>query len=195
MSEIVLASGSPRRQELLSLLGLIYSVEVSNFDESTVEKWPPEDHAIEAASGKALDVAARITDGIVIGADTVVVVDRIIMGKPETEASAIRMLELLSGRSHYVYTGLCVVKRVGGVTSQVVRDYVRTEVMFDELTQDMIAAYVATGEPMDKAGAYGIQERGCVLVEGIVGDYFNVVGLPVHRLSRLLVGLGVPLFG
>lgn len=192
---IILASASPRREEILSLLDVEFTVAPSDFDESGVIQWPPEEHVLESSTGKAAFIACRIPDGIVIGADTIVVVDDKILGKPADADDARRMLRLLSGRSHYVYTGLCVMKRAGNETVQTMRDYVRTEVCFGDLTDEMINAYVATLEPLDKAGAYGIQERGSVLVEGIVGDYFNVVGLPIYRLSRMLLDLGIPLFG
>jgi len=195
MPEIILASASPRREELLRLMGLRFRVLPSGFDESGVPQWPPEKHVVESALGKAEDVASRIPDGIIIGADTVVVADRHILGKPEDEEDARRMLRLLSGRSHYVYTGLCVIERAGDRTARRLKDHVRTEVRFGNLSDEIISAYVATGEPLDKAGAYGIQERGCVLVEGIVGDYFNVVGLPVYRLSIMLAELGVRVLG
>jgi len=193
--ELVLASVSPRRQELLRLIGLPFRVVPSEFDESAVPLWPPEQHVLESATAKANDIASRINEGVVIGADTVVVVEDTVLGKPVDEDDARRMLRLLSGRSHYVYTGVCAVRRSKGKTSRSVRDCVRTEVLFCKLSKDVIDAYVATGEPLDKAGAYGIQERGSVLIEGIVGDYFNVVGLPVHRLSRLLAEVGVPVLG
>jgi septum formation protein len=194
-TEIILASASPRRQELLGVMGLSFRVLPSEFDESTVTSWPPEEHVIQSAAGKAADVAARIPNGIIIGADTVVVVDGHILGKPAGPDDARRMLKMLSGRSHYVYTGICVIRRAGDQTDQLLTDYVPTEVRFGPLTDEIIDAYVATGEPLDKAGAYGIQERGSVLVERIAGDYFNVVGLPIYRLSRMLVEAGIPLFG
>jgi len=194
MPEIILASASPRREELLRVMGLDFRVVPGDFDESVVPQWPPEQHVVESATGKAADIASRIHDGVVIGADTVVVVDSSILGKPVDAEDARRMLRLLSGRSHYVLTGLCVMRRSAGETIRALRDCVRTEVRFGELSDEVIGAYVATGEPLDKAGAYGIQERGSVLVEGIVGDYFNVVGLPVYRLGRMLAEVGIPLF-
>ena len=172
-----------------------YRVVPSRFDEKTVVSWPPDEHVMESAGGKAADVASGVEEGIVIGADTVVVAGDCILGKPVDMDDARRMLRLLSGRSHFVYTGLAVIKRSGGETIRDLRDYVRTEVRFAELSEQTIDAYVATGEPLDKAGAYGIQERGSLLVEGITGDYFNVVGLPVFRLSRMLAEVGIPVFG
>ncbi|MHB1001760.1 MAG: Maf family protein [Armatimonadota bacterium] len=194
MPDIILASASPRRQELLHLLENEFKVIPSGFDESTVIKWPPDEHVIQSASGKANDVASTIVDGIVIGADTVVVVDGSILGKPRDNDDAKRMLRMLSARSHYVYTGLCVLECKDGQITHEIKDHVKTEVCFGTLTDALIEAYVSTGEPLDKAGAYGIQERGSVLIEGIIGDYFNVVGLPVYRLSRMLCELGIPLF-
>lgn len=193
-TEIILASASPRREELLRLMGLSFRVIPSDFDESVVSQWPPEEHVLQSATGKASDIAARASDGVVIGADTVVVAGNSILGKPESPGDARRMLKLLSGRSHFVYTGLCVIRRAGGKTTHSLRDYVCTEVRFGTLSDEIVEAYIATGEPLDKAGAYGIQERGCVLVESIVGDYFNVVGLPIYRLSRMLDEIGMPLF-
>jgi septum formation protein len=193
-AKVVLASASPRRKELLRLIGIDFQVIPSEFDESVVSSWPPEQHVMESATGKAIWVATRINDAIVIGADTIVVLGDKILGKPADKADAYRMLKMLSGRSHYVYTGLCVVERCEGRTTRTERDYVRTEVRFGSLSDEIIKAYVATGEPMDKAGAYGIQERGSILVESIVGDYFNVVGLPIYRLSRMLLSFGVRLF-
>ncbi len=195
MFRIVLASASPRRQELLRLIVSHFEIIPSGFDESTLPLWPPDDHVLRSALSKAIDVSAKISDGIIIGADTIVVAGNEVLGKPVSPEDARRMLKLLSGRSHYVYTGVSVVKRAENLTIQTLSDYMRTEVKFCELDDELIDAYVATGEPLDKAGAYGIQERGSVLVEGIVGDYFTVVGLPVFRLSRMLWSVGVSPFG
>ena len=195
IAELILASASPRRQELMRLIGLPFRVIPSGFDETSVPLWPPEQHVLGSATAKAENIALRLDDGVIIGADTIVVVDEEVLGKPADRDDARRMLRLLSGRTHYVYTGVCVVRRLGGYTVGIVRDYVRTEVCFRDLSQATIDAYIATGEPLDKAGAYGIQERASVLIEGIGGDYFNVVGLPVQRLSRLLAGVGVPVLG
>lgn len=193
--QLILASASPRREELLRLIGLPFRVIPSVFDESALPVWPPDRHVLDSATAKAEQIALQFNDCVVIGADTIVVVDEKVLGKPLDEEDARRMLRLLSGRTHYVYTGVCVVRRSEGQTVGIVRDYVRTEVCFRELSEATIDAYVATGEPLDKAGAYGIQERASVLIEGIGGDYFNVVGLPVQKLSRLLAGVGVAVLG
>ena len=193
--DLILASESPRRQELLRLLGLEFHVVASDFDESGLSEWPPEQHVLRSAAGKAINVATRIDNGVVIGADTIVSVDKLILGKPDGPEDAARMLRLLSDRSHYVFSGLCVAKRVNARTVRTLRDFERTEVRFGKLTDEIINAYIATGEPLDKAGAYGIQERGSVLVQGIVGDYFNVVGLPIYRLGQMLQKAGIAIFG
>jgi septum formation protein len=190
---IILASASPRREELLRQMGLKFRVLPSGFDESDVMDLLPEEHVTKSAMGKADDVAERVSHGIIIGADTVVVVDDQILGKPGDAADARRMLKMLSSREHFVYTGLSVVRK--DISKRLMRltGYERTLVRFGPLTDEIIDAYVETGEPLDKAGAYGIQERGSVLVQSIDGDYFNVVGLPIYRLSRMLMELGVPL--
>jgi len=194
MPRIVLASASPRRRELLRLIVPRFEVIASSFDESKIPLWPPQEHVLKSSCVKASEVAAQLDDAIVIGADTVVVVGLEVLGKPRDNEDARRMLRLLSGRCHYVYTGVTVVKRGNGRTEISLRDFARTRVRFCKLRDAVIDAYIATGEPLDKAGAYGIQEKGCVLVEKICGDYFTVVGLPVFRLSRLLQKIGVPLF-
>jgi septum formation protein len=176
-------------------MGLNFEVIPSSFDESGTAVTAPNEYVMELASQKARDIARGIDDGIIIGADTVVVVDGEILGKPIDPADARRMLRLLSGRSHSVLTGVCVIQMSGGREAHSSVAFESTRVFFAPLTNEIIDAYVATGEPLDKAGAYGIQERGCVLIERIEGDYFNVVGLPVYRVSRMLMEIGVPLFG
>lgn len=192
--KIILASGSPRREELLHMIGLKFRVAKSGFDETSVIGWPPDAHVIQSATGKAEDVSLNVPDGIIIGADTIVVVENHILGKPSNPEDARRMLRLLSGRTHYVYTGLCVIERAADKEVRRLSGYEKTAVHFAAISNDTIAQYVDTGECMDKAGAYGIQGRGSVLIEGITGDYFNVVGLPLHYLSNVLLTLGVPLF-
>lgn len=187
MSEIILASASPRRSELLRNMGLDFSVVVSDADEASVDRdVPPEIYVQELALLKAASTAKKITDrkdAIVISADTVVVNNGAILGKPDSEAEAERILSELSSRTHQVFTGICVLRIRDAYT---VCKAVRTDVTFKELSKAKIRRYIDSGEPMDKAGAYGIQGRGAMLAERINGDYFNVVGLPVSALSDIL---------
>lgn len=187
MSEIILASASPRRSELLRNMGLNFSVVVSDADEASVDRdVPPEIYVQELALLKAASTAKKITDrkdAIVISADTVVVNNGAILGKPDSEAEAERMLSELSSRTHQVFTGICVLRIRDAYT---VCKAVRTDVTFKELSKEKIRRYIDSGEPMDKAGAYGIQGLGAMLAERINGDYFNVVGLPVSALSDIL---------
>jgi len=155
------------------------------------EDLSPAEHVRVSATEKARDVARRSPDALVIGADTIVVVDDLILGKPADPDDAKRMLGMLSGRTHQVYTGICVISPTGDELI----DHESTDVNFRKLSDDMMERYVATGEPLDKAGAYAIQGRGSVLISGIAGDYFNVVGLPVYKLGLLLEKLGVEVFG
>ena len=182
---LVLASASPRRRELLGLLGLPFEVVPSGYDETLVDPstvTPPE-YVTQLARDKALEVAGRMNgDALIIGADTTVVLDGQYLNKPTDAADAHRMLQALSGRPHKVYTGLCSVQ-----ASAVVTDFAVTEVIFDTLTDDVITAYVATGEPLDKAGAYGIQGEALSFIPRIDGDYFNVVGLPLEYVRRMLL--------
>lgn len=164
-----------------------FSVIPSAFDESLV---PPElaplEHVLYSATMKARDVAADHPDSLVIGADTVVVIDESILGKPSDMADAARMLRALSGRTHEVYTGVAVL--LGGVERASAEC---TQVTFRKLSNEIISRYIASGEPMDKAGAYAIQGKGAVLIEAISGCYPNVVGLPLYRLSALLSEYGI----
>ncbi len=180
--KIILASASPRRRELIKNLGTEYEVKTADCEEKTVPGEHPKDTVTRLSRTKALWVAERETEpAIVIGADTVVAIDDKILGKPANRDEAAKMLRELSGRTHRVYTGITVTDG-----HKTVSEYVRTDVKFRELSDKQIESYVNTGEPMDKAGAYGIQEYGSLLVESISGDYFNVVGLPVSRLCRVL---------
>lgn len=184
MTRLVLASASPRRRDVLTALGLEFDVRAPEVDETLL---PGEEAATAArrlAEEKAVAVKAG-PDELVIAADTIVVLDGELLGKPSGRAEAAAMLERLGGRSHEVITGLAL--RTGvGVTSVAAC----TEVTFRPLDPDEIAAYVATGEPLDKAGAYGIQGYGSALVERIEGDFFNVMGLPVPALLALLRATG-----
>jgi len=185
--DIILASQSPRRRELLSQMGLTYRVEAADIDEHMDRALPP-DALVEAISAEKAAAVARIEGAgpLIIAADTVVVLDGAVLGKPRDEHDARAMLERLSGREHQVYTGFTV--RQG---KEILTRSERTDVRFRALSEAEIRAYAATGEPMDKAGAYGIQGLGALLVEGIRGDYFNVMGLPVCRLSLTLKRFGV----
>lgn len=188
---LVLASQSPRRRELLSLIQKDFTVQSSCVEEIVPEGLTAEETVVYLAKLKAEEVAQRLktsTDSqktVVIGADTVVVLDGEIMGKPKDRDDCIRMISLLSGRQHEVYTGVAIV-----VKGQTESFYQRTAVRFLDLTKEEIEWYASLQEPYDKAGAYGIQGFGSLLVEGIDGDYFNVMGLPVaalnHRLKKYL---------
>lgn len=192
MPRLVLASTSPRRRELLGLLGLPFEVVGSGYDESLISPtgMAPSTYVTQLAQGKAAEVAGRLgADALIIGADTTVVLDGQFLNKPADAAEATQMLRRLSGRTHEVYTGLCLIH---GQTVQT--DHAVTEVMFAALTDAVISAYVATGEPLDKAGAYGIQGKALSFIPSIHGDYFNVVGLPLFLLGQMLRRLGVNLW-
>jgi septum formation protein len=174
---LILASASPRRRELLSQIGVVFDVDAAHVDEGD----DPRVNAVEKA--RAVAARHRGEDAVVLGADTEVVLDGSVLGKPGGEAHAREMLRRLSGRSHAVVTAYALVDCTTG--RELVRS-VETDVTFRHLTDDDIDAYVATGEPLDKAGAYGIQGRGAVLVDRIDGDYFTVVGLPLADLAAAL---------
>jgi len=182
---IVLASQSPRRAELIGRLGLHPEIVPADLDERYLPGETPEVHAERLAREKALAIAVTRPDALVVGSDTIVVVDGGVLGKPRDREHAIEMLLRLSGRDHEVCTGVAVAHG-GHVESGLERVAVR----FRTLDRALCEAYVDTGEPMDKAGAYGIQGFGSALVEGIVGDYFAVMGLPVVRMLRLVERFG-----
>ena len=186
--KIILASQSPRRRELLERMGLTqFEIRPARGEETASPDLTPARLVEELSRQKAAETALTAgADDIIIAADTVVAADSRVLGKPHTPEEAAEMLRFLSGRIHTVYTGVTV--RQG---ERVLTLHEATDVVFRPLTEREIAAYVATGEPMDKAGAYGIQGRGCVLVEGIRGDYYNVMGLPVCRLALMLREFGV----
>lgn len=179
--KIILASASPRRKELLTLAGIEYDVIVSQCEETLPDGITPDKAVEELARQKAEDVFSHNSDAMVIAADTVVALGNTILGKPKDEEDAFNMLSSLSGRRHTVFTGVCI--RTKDKTDIF---HVATEVEFYDLTEKEIRDYIATKEPMDKAGAYGIQGKGFVLVKGIHGDYFNVVGLPLAETVRHL---------
>ena len=176
---IILASQSPRRQELLKLITSDFEIKVSNVDETLPDKITPKEAVMYLSKIKAKPFADG--DDIVIGADTIVALDGKILGKPKSEENAREMLRFLSDRTHSVFTGVTLASDKKTKTFAV-----ETKVKFFELTNEEIDAYIKTKEPFDKAGAYGIQGYGSLLVEKIDGDYFNVVGLPVSTLAREL---------
>lgn len=205
MSKIVLASGSPRRKELLEQFGLEFEICPAQGEE-VITSAIPEEVVVELSKQKAFEVAGNIKsynelheditspgDLMVIGADTVVAIDGKILGKPVDESHAMEMLSLLQGREHQVYTGVTIVflsedGRVGSKSF-----YEMTGVSMYPMTMEQIQAYVKTGEPMDKAGAYAIQGKCAIYIQSITGDYNNVVGLPVARLYQELLSLGIDL--
>lgn len=179
----ILASASPRRQTLLSRLGVRFEVDPSDIDETVDEHTPPEATATRLALEKAWAVAERHPGALVLGADTIVVIDDTVLGKPASAADAMAMLTRLSGRTHRVYTGIALVHPASG---RALAECETTEVTFAPMTGREILEYVSTGSPLDKAGAYGIQDdEGAWFVSGIAGDFYNVVGLPLHRLYTL----------
>lgn len=185
--EIILASASPRRQQLLELIGLDFKIVVSDVEEDNTKDLQPQELAIAHAIDKARAVSRKVSkDAVVIGADTIVVVDDKVFGKPQDCQHAINMLTVLAGREHTVITGVAVAKG-----EKVISGSNTTTVKFRPLSPEQIKRYVDTGEPMDKAGAYAIQGKGALLVESITGCYSNVVGLPLVRLSELLRQMGV----
>lgn len=191
MAKLVLASGSPRRQELLGRMGIKdFDVRVPDTEENFPQGLSPREVVCYISREKSDAAAALCTDDeIVITADTMVFLDDRRLGKPKDEADALSMLTALQGRRHTVCTGVTV--RQG---SRILTEAESTEVCFRPATEEELRAYIATGEPMDKAGAYGIQGLGALLVEGIQGDFFNVMGLPILRLSRMLSTFGVTFF-
>jgi septum formation protein len=200
---LLLASASPRRAELLRQVGLAFEVWPESEEqeirgvlptgpEASGSGWTLDEvreHARQAALGKARPATRARPEAVVIAADTVVMVDGVILGKPGSPDEAEAMLRQLSGRTHHVTTGVVVAH---GQRDLLLADDVTTAVQFRPLRPDEIHRYVASGEPMDKAGAYGIQGRAALFVERLEGDYFAVVGLPLARLARMLVDVGVP---
>ena len=188
MKKIVLASASPRRKELLEKIGLKFEGEPSNHKEDINPHLKPHDLAMSISREKALAVASRHNNAIIIAADTFIVFRGKIMGKPATEAEARKMLATLSGKSHSVITGFTI---IGTDENKVSSKSVETKVHLKRLTIEEIDAYVKSQEPLDKAGAYAIQGLGAVLVEKIEGDYFNVIGLPLCALTESLKEFGI----
>jgi len=188
MNRIVLASASPRRKALLEQAGIPHVVIPGDFDEESVKPdGPPEEYVVKLARIKAERVAKDLESGLIIGADTIVVLDGLVFGKPGDGAEAFEMLKKLSGKTHSVITGIALISKsanAGGISLRT--DYEITRVKFANLTDDEINSYISTGEPFGKAGAYAIQGRGELFAEEIYGSYSNVVGLPLFKLCRLL---------
>ncbi|MXQ55333.1 Maf family protein [Shimazuella alba] len=191
MTHLILASSSPRRKELLEQLGLSFEVISSSVDESQIALTEPEQLVMELALLKARSVAATsFSSAVIIGADTVVSIDGKILGKPADRQHAVAMLQQLSGRKHQVFTGITLIECKAGEITQVITDFRQTNVWMTDLSDQTIAWYVDTGEPMDKAGSYGIQALGACLVDRIDGCYFNVVGLSLPLLHQMFGQLG-----
>ena len=178
--QLILASQSPRRQQLLQLLRVNFTVKPADIDEAMDPTLPPQQEVARVSRLKA-EATPRNPGDVVIAADTIVVLGNRVLGKPTGKADAIAMLQALSGRDHQVMTGITVLRDGDAITHTEI-----TDVHFRPLTEDEILSYVETGEPMDKAGAYGIQGYAAPFVEGIRGDYYNVMGLPVCRLQQML---------
>ncbi len=192
MKKIVLASASPRRAELLKQIGLRFTVDPSNHEETPEAGLEPKRLAMVLSLKKARVTAKRHRNAIIIAADTIGVLNGKVIGKPKSATDARRMLRSLSGKTHSVITGFTVYDTGAG---RIATRAVETMVRFRRLTAAEIDAYVATGEPLDKAGAYGIQERGAVFIDRIEGDYFNVIGLPLCALAETLKEFGVEVVG
>ncbi len=191
MAKLVLASASPRRQELMEMLGFNFTIVPSKIDEEQYNHLGPVEMVKELARAKAEEVAALVEDTVVIGSDTIVVLDDKVLGKPSDQTEARDMLRKLQNRRHSVYTGIAVWDTFSG---QVVVDYDKTDVFMGSITDKDILEYVKTGEPMDKAGAYGIQGVGGIFVEKINGSYFTVMGLPIHKLVKILKDFDISIF-
>lgn len=185
MKKIILASKSPRRKELLDIINIDYEIIESSCDESGVSlENPPEVYVQKLSILKATDVSKKVPyEALIIGADTIVECDGKFLGKPKDKEDAYNMISSLSGRAHNVYTGICV---MNSKTKEFTSSFEKTEVIFREIEHNEIEKYISTKEPYDKAGSYAIQGLASCFIKGIVGDYNNVVGLPVYKLAKLL---------
>lgn len=186
--KIILASASPRRKEILEATGLKFSIDAGDYEEDMNLKLKPHQLAKFLSSEKAGIIAVKHTNALVIAADTFIVFKDILLGKPNTREEALRMLTLLNGKSHSVITGFTIIDTN---TKKKLSRSVETRVYFRKMTASEIEAYIKTGEPLDKAGAYAIQGIGAVIVKKIEGDYFNVMGLPLSSLTEALKKFGV----
>ncbi len=186
--KLTLASGSPRRIELLKMLGYEFKIIPSQIEEKINPHLSPIQNAKKLSRLKALDVASKISDGVVIAADTMVVLGGKILGKPKNKKEAREILKKLSGKEHQVITAIAV---VGVRTKKTLQDVVITKVRFRKFNKNLIERYITSEESLDKAGAYGIQGKGSLLIESIEGDYFNVIGLPLSALAESLKEFGI----
>lgn len=192
MRQIILASASPRRKELLKqLIGDNFLVYASSYEESPCSGMHPEELLLRHSTEKAKNVAKHFNSGLVISADTSVLFNGELLGKPKSSEEAEKMLKLLSGQRFLVITGLTVLDLDSGTE---ISELESTTVWMDEISNEQISAYVRTGEPLDKAGAFAVQGKGAAFVEKIEGDFFNVVGLPLFRLGKILQKAGVSIF-
>ncbi len=191
MKRLILASGSPRRALILSNLSIEFTQKRAEIDESIREGEIPEEYVLRLSREKVLQVSKDIEEGVILGADTIVVVDSSILQKPGTREEAFDMLSRLQGRDHFVYTGLYILNKKDGKEAS---GYTKTRVWFSPLTPGEIWNYIDSGEPMDKAGAYGIQAMGAFFVERIEGDFFSVMGLPLNLFWRLSKEIGLEIF-
>ncbi|MCR5773708.1 MAG: Maf family protein [Lachnospiraceae bacterium] len=189
--KIILASSSPRRKELLEQAGIVFETDTSEADETVEEKMSPPEYVEELSGRKAAAVAARHPGDVIIGADTIVALEGDILGKPSDVKEAYRMLKRLAGKTHSVYTGVTILYPKPDGQHSAECFHVKTDVKMYEENERLIRKYANCGEPLDKAGAYGIQGKGAVLVERIEGDYSNVKGLPLAEVYRRLYNKGV----
>ena len=195
MTKIILASASDRRKDILSQVGISYEVMPSSIDEDAIQADTPAALVEALSAAKAEDIAERLTKNfVIIGADTVVVKDNSILGKPSDEAEAAKMLQMLQGNRHEVYTGVTLISVSPEGKGLIDTFHVRTIVDMIPMTAAQIDAYIKTGEPMDKAGAYGIQGRGAAYIQDIAGDYYNFVGLPISTVLTRLANMGIDLY-
>jgi septum formation protein len=185
---VILASQSPRRRDLLTRMGVDFTIVPSDFDEYLDDDRSPDDIATELALGKAMAVAQQHPEAIVIGSDTIVTIDGQQLGKPENDEDAHRILKMLSGKTNYISTGLAVLRLVDNTR---LTGVATAAVTFKPYNQAAVAAYVATGDPLDKAGAYAIQSGAAPLIESINGDYDIIMGLPTKLLAEWLQSLGI----
>ena len=191
--KLILASASPRRKDLLNRLGLDFKVDSSNIDEDKYTEESPVDLVKLLASEKAKDVGSRYNNGLIIAADTIVVWNNQVLGKPENRKAAFKMLKNLSGKEHHVYTGIAF-NIINNGNSELISDIDYSKVKMRNYNQDEIDKYLNTGEYIDKAGSYAIQGHGSLLVKEINGSYFTIVGLPIHKLAEILPEYSINLY-